>query len=656
MATVYLAVRDDDQYDKRVAIKLVRGGIAPGPMLDWFRHERQILANLDHPYIARLLDGGSTARGVPYFVMEYVEGVPIDVYCDDHDLDLERRCELFRKVCEAVSYAHRNLVIHRDLKPGNLLVTSDGTPKLLDFRIAKLLTPDGSRTVYGGGLQAWAMTPDYASPEQVRGEPVSTATDVYSLGALLYRLLSGSRAHALETYSPGEVDRVVCRDEPVKPSCIATRPGWRSRISGDLDNIVLMAMRKEPGRRYATVDQFSEDVRRYLAGLPVAARDNTSWYRTGKFIRRHRFAAAAMAAAMVSIAIGSAASLWQARQAGEARRVAEQERAEAEEQTREAEREHILANVERDRAVKAGMLAAEKAKESERARAVAEARLQQLVELANRSVFDIQGAIARLPGGTEARRQIAKTTLEFLDGLARDAGGDARVLGVVAQAYARLGDVQGMPSKASLGNTTDALNSYKKAGAILQRLSRMQPHDPALQVRVAQIDFRLGAALVASSRSKDGIDYYERGLAVARGVLGRYPNRIPALQQVAVIQQELARASVQTDIARAAVFAQAQLESYRKLAGLRPDSDEAAQDLASAYSMSGTVVGLTGSLEQAVDYHRQCAAIRERLAARQPNNVELQRDLMLAYGHVGDRLGYPLVPNLHDPRGAKAYY
>ena len=324
MGAVYVAERDDDEFRKQVAVKLVRGGLATADLLRRFRTERQILADLDHANIARLLDGGTTDDGLPYLVMEYIEGLPVNEYCDRHRLSITERLKLFRTICGASSHAHRNLVIHRDIKPANILVTPDGVPKLLDFGIAKLLDPaPGERAQTMTAFQV--MTPQYASPEQIRGETVTTATDVYSLGVLLYELLTGRHPYALSSDRPEEVVRLVCHEAPEKPSTAIRRAGrgssfgvehpekLRRRLAGDLDNIVLMAMRKEPQRRYSSVERLSEDVRRYLDGLPVLAQKDTFGYRSAKFIRRHKAGVAAAALAVLVLVAGIIATTWQAR-------------------------------------------------------------------------------------------------------------------------------------------------------------------------------------------------------------------------------------------------------------------------------------------------------------------------------------------------------
>jgi serine/threonine-protein kinase len=315
MGNVYLAARADDTFQKLVAIKIIRRGLDTDEIIQRFRSERQILAILDHPNIARLLDAGSTDDGLPYFVMEYIEGEPIDRFCDGHKLSGTERLKLFQNVCAAVRYAHQNLVVHRDIKPGNVLVTEEGVPRLLDFGIAKLLAPGvaaGNETM----TVLHPLTPEYASPEQVRGEPITTASDVYSLGVLLYLLLTGSRPYRRPMSTPAEIERAICEEEPVAPD-----------LPHDLSAIVLMAMRKDPRRRYASADQFSEDIRRYLGNLPVAARPDTPAYRAAKFIRRNKAWVAMAAITFLSLTVGIAASFWQTHIARKERDLARVEQA-----------------------------------------------------------------------------------------------------------------------------------------------------------------------------------------------------------------------------------------------------------------------------------------------------------------------------------------
>ncbi|HEV8579200.1 MAG TPA: serine/threonine-protein kinase [Thermoanaerobaculia bacterium] len=317
MSVVYLAERADDAFQQRVALKVLDRAPRDREARSRFEQERQILASLEHPNIARLLDGGVDGRGVPYIVMELVEGERIDQYCEQHRLSVDERLALFQVVAQAVAYAHRRLVVHRDLKPSNILVTAAGEVKLLDFGIAKLLDPEaaGVFAVPPTRTVLRVLTPEYAAPEQVRGEPVTTASDVYQLGLVLFELLTGRRAHDLGGDSLVELERVVCAGEPPRPSRSASSAALRRRLEGDLDSIVLTALRKEPDRRYPSPADLAADLERHLKGLPVTARPDALLYRAGKFVRRHRLALAAVVAVAVSLAGGFGAALWQARQA-----------------------------------------------------------------------------------------------------------------------------------------------------------------------------------------------------------------------------------------------------------------------------------------------------------------------------------------------------
>jgi tetratricopeptide (TPR) repeat protein len=323
MGSVYLAVRADGQFDQLVAIKLVKKGLDTAEVLDRFRRERQLLAGLAHPNIARLLDGGVTDDGRPYLAMEHVEGVPIDRYCAERGLPIDARLRLFCKVCGAVHFAHQNLVVHRDIKPGNILVTADGEPKLLDFGIAKVLRPEPTDRPEQTIEDRRILTPGFASPEQVLGEPVSTASDVYSLGVVLYHMLTGASPYQFREHTHEEFRRLVCETTPPSPTTAARRADAdlphdaARRLRGDLENIVLMAMRKEPQRRYASVEQFAADIQRHLSGHPVIARPDTFGYRASKFLRRNALPAAAAAALLLAVLAGTAGIAWQAHLVGE---------------------------------------------------------------------------------------------------------------------------------------------------------------------------------------------------------------------------------------------------------------------------------------------------------------------------------------------------
>ncbi len=406
MGKVYRAIRVDGQFTQEVALKIVRAGIGASMTAVRFRNERQILSNLDHPNIARLLDGGTTEDGRPYFVMELIDGLPITEYCERAKLTVRARAELFVRVCVAVQHAHQRLVIHRDIKPTNILITKDGVPKLLDFGIAKVLDPawklDGAaRTVEG----RWMMTPEYASPEQIRGEAVTTATDVYSLGLVFYELLAGCRAHEFAGTMPHEVAQVITSAEPERPSVAAAALGSGARaakeLRGDLDNIVLMALRKDPARRYASVEQFAEDVRRYLRHEPVSARDDSAWYRTTKFVQRHRTWAAASAIVVATIFAGLGVTLYEARVARQQAEIARQQRARA------------------------------------------ERRFNDVRALANSLMFEIHDSIKDLPGNIPARKLLVARAAQYLDSLSQEAAGDPALERELAAAYDRVGICRG---------------------------------------------------------------------------------------------------------------------------------------------------------------------------------------------------------------------
>lgn len=338
MGSVWLASRFDHEYERKVAVKMVKRGMDTEEILRRFRMERQVLASLDHPNIARLIDGGSTPEGLPYLVMEYVEGTPIDEYCEVRKLPISDRLKLFRHVCAAVQYAHSNLVVHRDIKASNILVNADRAPKLLDFGIAKLIRSELSTLAAAETRpELRPMTLDYASPEQVRGDPITTATDVYSLGVLLYRLLTGKFPYGSDVKSRAALQHAICEMEPLRPSAVVlsdtqfavpqatqqlavtsetrdkARKRLRRKLAGDLDVIILKALRKEPARRYASVEQFSEDIRRYLEGRPVVARSDTFGYRTTKFLRRNAAVVTVVAAAMVLLLVSTVWSVMTAR-------------------------------------------------------------------------------------------------------------------------------------------------------------------------------------------------------------------------------------------------------------------------------------------------------------------------------------------------------
>ncbi len=430
MGEVYRAARADGQYQSLVAIKLMRRGVDSAMIAERFRHERQILAGLEHPNIARLLDGGTTASGTPFLVMELVAGSQIDQYCDAKHLTIAERLRLFQRVCAAVQYAHQHLVIHRDIKPSNILVTDSGEPKLLDFGISRLLDPAANTelTILN------ALTLEYASPEQFKGGPITTASDVYSLGVVLFHLLTGHSPYAGNTHSAHELVRAVCDSEPRPPSSLVT---GRS-LAGDLDNIVLMALRKEPLRRYASVEQFSADIRRHLEQMPVMATPGSWQYRVGKFGRRHKLGVIATTIVLLATIGG------------------------------------VWSTIREARIATANQLRAEK-------------RFSDVRKLAHLLIFDIHDAVINLPGSTPARKLIVDGALVYLDDLARESGADRSLQAELAEGYERVGLVQGgEPGRGNLGDTRGALASFQKMLAIRQQLVRADPTQLNHQIALAR--------------------------------------------------------------------------------------------------------------------------------------------------------------------------
>ncbi len=420
MGVVYLAMRDDGTYRQQVALKVVRGGFETPELLDRFRRERQILAMVNHPNIARILDGGTTAAGRPFYALEFVEGEPLTKHCFDRKLGLAARLRLFLDTCAAVAHAHQNLIIHRDLKPANILVTPEGAVKLLDFGIAKIFLeelPDAGLTIAAG---AAALTPNYAAPEQVRGERVTTATDIYALGLVLYETLTGLRAQEAENPSPRELERAVCETNPRRPFEAANENGVpRANLRGDLERIVMKALRKDPARRYATVNQFAEDLERYLAGRPVIARPDSVWYRASMFVRRNKLGVAAAVLVAASLVGGIAVAAWQAR--------------------------------------------------------VARGHFESVRSLAKSLFTEINPAILEVPGTTKARHLIVTRSVEYLDKLSAAAGNDPAILLEAAEAYEAVADIQGNRNKSNLGDYAGALASFRKALVLRDRVQRIAP-------------------------------------------------------------------------------------------------------------------------------------------------------------------------------------
>ena len=601
MGEVYLA--EDTALGRRVAVKLLKRHLGDEVSGRRFRHERRVLAGLTHPGIARLYGAAVSPQGRSYLVMEYVEGERLDRYCDHHGLGVPERLALFRQVCAAVGHAHQNLVIHRDLKPANVRVTPAGEPKLLDFGIAKLLEPDpatgsdGPPTLTLGD----AMTPAYASPEQLRGEPITTASDVYSLGVILYELLTGQRPYQLKSRRPDDIARAIGETEPPRPSTVLRRqkvegrrqkepvvdhrspdqPGtWRfssafrllpsafyllPSILGDLDNIVAMAMRKEPARRYASVAQFSEDIRRHCDGLPVQARRDTLGYRTDKFVRRNKAGVAAGVLVVLALVAGLIATTLEARRA--------------------------------DR------------------------RFEDVRRLAKSILFELEPQIANLPGSTQARGTLVRRALEYLDGLSREAGNNRDLRRELAAAYEKIGDVQGNPTLSNLGDLKGALVSYRKGQDLLQSLVKSNPRDEASRHALADNQERLGDIFWWSDQTAQAEAKYHEALTLCRPLVAEQPRSLEYRQGYTSVLLSLGDVAAWNDQTPQAVgyFRQA-LPVLQSVAADSPGDGKAQVAVARCLTRIGVAQKDTGDYAAATATLAQAEGIVNPLVQRDPNN------------------------------------
>jgi len=589
MGEVYRARRADEEYHKEVAIKLVRWGYDTAFVLQRFRAERQILANLDHPNIARLLDGGVSEAGQPYLVMELVDGLPIDEFCERHALTLEARLRLFREACAAVSYAHQHLVVHRDLKPSNVLVTAEGTIKLLDFGIAKLLaasstaTPaDATRTIMR------ALTPGFCSPEQLLGLNITTASDVYSLGVLLFHLITGGSPYREPLNTTRAAIEQVCESEPLRPSAAvaAQMKGGgveRPLPDRDLDDITLCALRKEPERRYSSVEQFSEDLRRYLTALPVMARGEGFGYRAGKLLRRYRVPAAAAALVAVALLAGMAV----------------------------ATREMRIAEAQRARA---------------------ERHFASVRALANSFMFQMHDALRDLPGATGARELLVRTALEYLDTLSHEAASDPHMQRELAQAYQEVADIQGEVNESNTGNPRAALASYSKAIALLEHLAELAPGDAGITAQLAGARLSHGRLLAVSGDTRAGAAESQRALAAYAALAAARPQDAAARAALAIAYTRHADTLGLAGDAAALGSAERAIAILEPLQRAAPADEDYALHLAVAYNRAGYLAQLHGddraSIDRAIERNQQALQLVQRLLQSNPSHERRYGDVL----------------------------
>ena len=471
MGTVYLAERADGAFYHRAAVKVLQSGNAEF-LHDRFEQERHILGLLNHPNIARILDAGQTPNGLLWFVMEYVQGSAIDRFCDDRALTITQRLELFLGVCDGVRHAHERLIVHRDLKPANIFVTDAGEPKLLDFGIAKVLDPSHVATA-----STRLLTPEYASPEQIRGDPITTATDIYSLGAVLYKLLTGQPPHSLRNTAPLDAARIITEEEVARASNI------RPDLPADVDSILQKALHKDPARRYRSVEEFTRDIRSYLQGRPVLAVPDRFGYRARRFLKRNALICAVSALAALFLVSGTVISIYQARQA--------------------------------------------------------QARFQQVRQLANVFLFDFDRSIANVAGTLEARKLVAATAQKYLEQLAAESGGDNSLHREIAVAYERLGDIQ-RSLQSGRGNESE-IESLRRAFEIRRRLGDDRSDNPAHRDGYINLASRLAGRYRTVKNVSESAKWSEEAVVLATRWIDAEPKRLEALEaaRTALLQQGL---------------------------------------------------------------------------------------------------------------------
>jgi tetratricopeptide (TPR) repeat protein/tRNA A-37 threonylcarbamoyl transferase component Bud32 len=592
MGDVFKAFRDDDQYHSEVAIKLLRADVRSSLTEQRFRTERQILAGLDHRNIARLLDGGTTESGVPYVVMELVTGQPIDAWCDARQLGVRERVQLFLQVCAAVSYAHQHLIVHRDLKPNNILVTADGSVKLLDFGIAKLLEAEANTDVSEANATATtlrAMTLDFASPEQVSGAHVTTVSDVYSLGVVLYRLLTGKSPYAVRTNDAARMAEILSDTTPTRPSHV------ERKVDADLDNILLMALRKEPQRRYASVEQLASDLRNYLTGMPVSARGNSLRYRAGKFVRRRKVEIAA--GVFVALAL-MGALLFSLREG----RIAEHERQ------------------------------------------VAQQHFDSVRKLANTMLFQLHDEMAQDAGSLKSREMLVKTSLEYLDALYQQGGSDRRLQEELANAYIKVASIQGSDTEANRGNFAGALDSYARAIALLTPLMAADPGNHHAGWALAHAYVEQASLLMVVRGPKLARDAAKKGVDLTEAFAPKIPDEAQRLGRLVSAYVTQARILGFMGLALEA------MDTLDKLIGVseaywraHPDDERAFQALSTAYNTAAHIDDPRLSGDAALDA-RAFALLRKRmwademLLALKPNEAEYQDRVSGTRYNIGLRL------------------
>jgi len=602
MGVVYLAVRSDDQYFQIVAVKMIRQGFASPGLVQRFRAERQTLATLNHPNIGTILDGGDTEDGRPFIAMEYVEGQPITSACENRGLSIRQRVELFRSVCSAVHYAHQKLIIHRDIKPSNVLVTPEGVVKLIDFGVSKPLRPElipGELPKTESGLRL--MTPDYASPEQLLGQELTTATDIYSLGVLLFELLTGSRPYTLGDISPAAAERLVCGQETPKPSSVkGLLDQAKKELQGDLDRIVLMAMEKDPARRYLSAQHLEEDLFRFLEAKPVLARKATPVYRLGKFFQRHKTASWMALATSIVLAGSILFYSWRSR--------------------------------------------------------LADRRVKEMEKLADSAISDISEKLQQSSVPVETQAALFQSALQYLEQLRKSSGNDPQVLLELAKAYERVGDLQGSPVAASLGNSEAALHSYQEALQVATEAHSRLPGEASTKAlieayqKLAYMEY----SWVSLENLQRAIDHYQQCLPLARDFWQQNPEDPTRKSLLAYNYSGLAFIE---EVSREPDKALQNFRTAIQILGSEPNGDETHdRRLSTLYGMIGRQFSLLGGNRAEVFVNlREAVTIAEGLTRISSRPKDIKRYLYFAYADMVEPLGGEEMLNVGEYNQAQAY-
>ena len=645
MGTVYEAARIDGSYRKRVAIKVIRATLLTEATHQRFRRERQILAELDHPDIARILDGGTTEAGRPYFVMEHVAGVRIDRYCRDGRLGLDERLDLFVRVCNAVQYAHDQLIVHCDLKPGNILVTPEGRVKLLDFGIAKILVDPTQVQPISGAASAVILTPEYSSPEQVLGKPITAATDVYLLGVLLYELLTGLNPLHKEGALPHEVMSAVCERVPARPSLVAGRVTAGDvrvssrQIRGELDNIVMLALQKDPRSRYSSVAEFRDDLVRFRNGMPVVAQGDRFAYRARKFLRRNLALASAVTLVIVLLAAGVVISVGEARLARQEQRAADEQRAIADVQRRIAQSQEAAAERARRQTSIQEARAELKAEEAgqQRARADvererAEKRLGDLRSLVTTLLFDLHDGIRDLAGSAGARRLVLVKAQQYLEVLSKEAGNDLQLQRQLASAYEKTGDLLHDVAGPG-GSDSGSLANYTKAFQLRQEIAHLAKAEIPAQRDLAFSISKVGDGQFFNGQTDQALKQYQQALTLQETVLVREPSDPESKKIMGYIQNRrcivLASAG---DAVHAAEACRASIANLDTVVLVLTGDRLVRRTLGTSSAAYGNLLRHLDRLPEALVYLAKASALFDTLAAEQPNNVEYRR--LFAYTQI----------------------